>query len=565
MTTVRSPGTVAPPGRRVAALLHRAPRLRLAGLLAPALLWLVLLYLVPLGLLLATAFFDTDSFTGRITYEFTTENVVDVLTTPAYLLTVVRTVGVAVGVTLLCVLLALPLATYTALVSRRPGLLVALVLTPLWASYLVKVYAWRMLLAPEGPLGAASPGYGWFAVVVTLTYLWLPYMVLPLHAGLTSMVAAGAVVPGGRRGPRRPAVDGVPHGRAARARARDRRRLGVHVLAEPGRLHHRPARRRHRADAGQPRLPELLHGPAVRRGRRRAAAAGDGRLPADDPAHRRPGPVVAPGELSMVLSPTARWLLRAAALGVLTFIYVPLALVLLNSFSASATFAWPPPGLTLRWWQVAASNEGVRTAVLTSVQVALLATVIAVVLGTLASIALVRYEFFGRDAVSLLVVLPIALPGIVTGIALNTLFTGFLGGLTFLTLVVGHATFCIVVVVNNASARLRRMSGTVEEASMDLGATPWTTWRLVTFPALRGALLAGALLAFALSFDEIVVTTFTAGPGLQTLPLWIFQNLFRPNQSPIVNVAAAVLVLISVLPVYLANRLSGDTAGTTAK
>ena len=267
----------------------------------------------------------------------------------------------------------------------------------------------------------------------------------------------------------------------------------------------------------------------------------------------------------MVLSPTARSLLRAAALGVLTFIYVPLALVLLNSFSASATFAWPPPGLTLRWWQVAASNEGVRTAVVTSVQVALLATMVAVVLGTLASIALVRYEFFGRDAVSLLVVLPIALPGIVTGIALNTLFTGFLGGLTFLTLVVGHATFCIVVVVNNASARLRRMSGTVEEASMDLGATPWTTWRLVTFPALRGALLAGALLAFALSFDEIVVTTFTAGPGLQTLPLWIFQNLFRPNQSPIVNVAAAVLVLISVLPVYLANRLSGDTAGTTTK
>jgi putative spermidine/putrescine transport system permease protein len=267
----------------------------------------------------------------------------------------------------------------------------------------------------------------------------------------------------------------------------------------------------------------------------------------------------------VVLSPAARRLLRAAALAVLAFIYVPLALVLLNSFSSSATFAWPPPGLTLHWWQVGASNEGVRAAVLTSVQVALLATVVAVVLGTLASVALVRYEFFGREAVSLLVVLPIALPGIVTGIALNTLFTGFLGGLTFLTLVVGHATFCIVVVVNNASARLRRMSGTLEEASTDLGATPWTTWRLVTFPALRGAVLAGALLAFALSFDEIVVTTFTAGPGLQTLPLWIFQNLFRPNQSPVVNVAAAVLVLISVLPVYLANRLSGDTAGATAK
>ena len=267
----------------------------------------------------------------------------------------------------------------------------------------------------------------------------------------------------------------------------------------------------------------------------------------------------------MVLSPSARRLLRAAALGVLAFVYVPLALVLLNSFSASPTFAWPPPGLTLRWWRVAASNEGVRAAVATSVQVALLAAAIAVLLGTLAALALVRYDFLGRDAVSLLVVLPIALPGIVTGIALNTLFTGFLGGLTFLTLVIGHATFCVVVVVNNASARLRRMSGSVEEASMDLGATPWTTWRLVTFPALRGALLAGALLAFALSFDEIVVTTFTAGPGLQTLPLWIFQNLFRPNQSPVVNVAAAVLVVISVLPVYLANRLSGDTAGATAK
>ena len=142
----------------------------------------------------------------------------------------------------------------------------------------------------------------------------------------------------------------------------------------------------------------------------------------------------------MILSPTARWALRAAAAGVLAFIYVPLLLVLLNSFSASATFAWPPPGFTLRWWQAAATNEGVRAAVVTSVQVALAATAIAVVLGTLASMALVRYDFFGREAVSLLVVLPIALPGIVTGIALNTLFTGFLGGLTFLTLVVGHAT-----------------------------------------------------------------------------------------------------------------------------
>jgi putative spermidine/putrescine transport system permease protein len=172
--------------RRMQAVLHRRPALRLTGLLAPAVAWLGVFYLVPLGFLLATAFFDTDSFTGRITYELSPDNVVDVLTTPAYLFTALRTVAVAVGVTLLCVLLALPLAGYMALVARaraRP-VLVALVLTPLWASYLVKVYAWRILLAPEGPFGA---GYGWVGVVLTLTYLWLPYMVLPVYAGIDSM------------------------------------------------------------------------------------------------------------------------------------------------------------------------------------------------------------------------------------------------------------------------------------------------------------------------------------------------------------------------------------------
>jgi putative spermidine/putrescine transport system permease protein len=170
----------------IASVLHRRPALRLSGLLAPALVWLGLFYVVPLGFLLATAFFDTDSFTGRITYTFTGENVVEVLTDPGYLLTALRTVGVAVGVTLLCVVLAVPLASFMALVARprsRP-VLVALVVTPLWASYLVKVYAWRVLLAPEGPIGA---GYGWVAVIVTLTYLWLPYMVLPVYAGIDSM------------------------------------------------------------------------------------------------------------------------------------------------------------------------------------------------------------------------------------------------------------------------------------------------------------------------------------------------------------------------------------------
>ncbi len=246
----------------------------------------------------------------------------------------------------------------------------------------------------------------------------------------------------------------------------------------------------------------------------------------------------------------------AAGLG---FVYVPLFVVLVNSVNASPTFSWPPPALTTRWWSAAVSNPGVRQATWTSVQVALLATLIAVLLGTLASMAVARYEFFGRDVVSLFLVLPIALPGIVTGIALNSVFTSFLGGLTMLTLVVGHATFCIVVVFNNATARLRRLAGNIEEASMDLGATRSVTWLRITFPALRSSLFAGAVLAFGLSFDEIIVTTFTAGPGIQTLPLWIFQNLFRPNQAPVVNVVAAFLVLVSVLPVYLAHRLSSES------
>ena len=186
-------------------------------------------------------------------------------------------------------------------------------------------------------------------------------------------------------------------------------------------------------------------------------------------------------------------------------------------------------------------------------------------LASLLALALTRYRFFGRNAISLLVILPIALPGIVTGIALQSVIQNVLNpvfGINagLFTIIVGHATFCIVVVFNNVTARLRRMGGSLESASADLGARPLTTFRLVTFPLLRTAVLAGALLAFALSFDEIVVTTFTAGPGTPTLPIWIFNNLFRPNQAPVVNVVAVILVAVSILPVWLAQRLSGTEA-----
>ena len=266
----------------------------------------------------------------------------------------------------------------------------------------------------------------------------------------------------------------------------------------------------------------------------------------------------------MTISPATKLALRIATGVTLAFIYIPLAIIVLYAFNSRRTLTWPIPGLTFKWFEKALDNPGVRDALWTSLKAGLGATALALVLGTLASIAVSRYRFFGRETVSFLVVLPIALPGIVTGMALNATFRTVLEplgvGLGLFTIIVGHATFCIVVVYNNVIARLRRTSRSLEEASMDLGANTWQTFRHVTFPALRSALFAGALLAFALSFDEVIVTTFTAGAD-QTLPLWILTNLSRPNQLPIVNVVAVLVILLSAVPVYFAQRLSRDTSG----
>ena len=264
----------------------------------------------------------------------------------------------------------------------------------------------------------------------------------------------------------------------------------------------------------------------------------------------------------MILSRRARIALAVAmALG-LAIIYVPLLLVLLNSVNSSRTFGFPPTGLTLEWWRRTLDSAGARSALWTSVKVGLGATAVALLLGTCLAFAVQRYRFFGRDVISLLVVLPIALPGIVTGIALNSAFNA--GGVPFgyFTVIVAHATFCIVIVYNNVLARLRRTGTSLEEASADLGATTFQTFRYVTFPQLRSALVAAAVLAFALSFDEIIVTTFTLGATQsQTLPIWIFSNISRPNQLPIVYAVALIVILLSAIPVYLAQRLAGDAAG----
>lgn len=263
----------------------------------------------------------------------------------------------------------------------------------------------------------------------------------------------------------------------------------------------------------------------------------------------------------MTISRSTRYVLMSLVGVCLTFIYLPLTVVVINSFNVSRTFSWPPQDFTTLWWSKAIENTGVREALRWSFTAGVMAAGIALLLGTCIAFTVARYRFFGRETLSLLIVLPISLPGIVTGIALNNAFTQDLGISTgLMTIIIGHTTFCIVVVYNNVLARLRRMGGSLQEASMDLGANGFTTFRLVTLPNLASALFAGAILAFGLSFDEIVVTTFTAGPGIQTLPIWIYNNLFRPNQAPIVNVVAATLILFSLIPIYLSQRLSSDSA-----
>ncbi len=246
------------------------------------------------------------------------------------------------------------------------------------------------------------------------------------------------------------------------------------------------------------------------------------------------------------------WGLRLASGAGLLFLLAPLLLIFLYAFSTEErTYQWPPPGLTLRWFEVTLNRPDVWQALTLSVQVAMVSTALALVLGTLCAAAISGSRFFGRETISLLVILPIALPGIVTGIALRSAFSLAEIPFSFWTIVLGHATFCVVVVYNNAVARFRRLHGSLVEAAMDLGADGFQTFRYVILPNLGTALLAGGMLAFALSFDEVIVTTFTAGQQ-QTLPIWMLEELVRPRQRPVTNVVAMVVVLVTLVPILLA-------------
>ena len=264
----------------------------------------------------------------------------------------------------------------------------------------------------------------------------------------------------------------------------------------------------------------------------------------------------------MVESGWVRIGLRIATWIVLAFLYVPLVLVGINAFNESSFMAWPPPGFSLQWFGEALANPGIPRAIMNSILAALGAVAIALVLGTLAAMAVQRFSFFGRDSINFLLVLPIALPGVVTGIALSTTFQTFGVEFGLFTIIVGHATFCVVIAYNNVVARLRRLPRSPEEASADLGADTWITFRRITMPGMRTALLSGALLAFALSFDEVIVTLFTAGAGTQTVPIFVLGAMQRPAELPVVNVLALVLVLASVVPVYFAQRIAGAESAT---
>jgi putative spermidine/putrescine transport system permease protein len=243
---------------------------------------------------------------------------------------------------------------------------------------------------------------------------------------------------------------------------------------------------------------------------------------------------------------------------VLLFLYVPIGVICLYAFNSSNVQSWPIAGLTTKWFSPAIHNPDMQAALWLSLKAAALATLIALLLGTAASFGVHRFRFFGRELVSFLLVLPIALPGIITGMALNSYFTFWKFNFGLWTIVIGHATFCVVVVYNNVLARLRRVPGSLTEASMDLGADGWQTFRYITFPSISTALISGGLLAFALSFDEVIVTTFTAG-AQNTLPIWIFGQIRLGQQLPQVNVVVFLVLAVTIIPVVLAQRLTSES------
>ncbi len=544
-------------GRRLSTFFYRHPRVSLAVLLAAPVGWLVIGYLGSLFVLLLASFWDTNPFTSEVVHDFTLDNFRRIFEQDVYREVAWRTIRMAALVTLADAVLAFPIAYYMARVAspRVRNLLVVAVVMPLWASYLVKAYAWRTILSDSGavnwaldPIGLSFDGYSTAGLWLVFTYLWLPFMVLPIYAGLEripqSVLDASADL----------------GGRSLRTFVRVILPLAFPAVVAGSIF-------TFSLTLGDYIAPDLITseqfiGTVIydQRGTNLPVAAAFTLVPITVMILYLAGRSAAEGLRGAVTeSRLTRVFLRLGAAVTLAFIYVPLIVIGLYAFNESVTQSWPIENFSTKWFSVAYHNEGVRDALRLSLLAALGATAVALVLGTLISLAVSRYRFFGRETISLVVVLPLALPGIITGLALQTTYTTVGIDYGILTIIIGHATFCIVVVYNNAAARLRRLAGSLEEASYDLGADAFQTFRHVTFPQMRTALLAGGLLAFALSFDEVIVTIFTSG-AQQTLPIWIYANLFRPVEQPIVNVVALFVIVVSIVPIYFAQRLSAGAA-----
>ena len=521
---------------KVSGFFWRNPGLGLFLLLLGPLMWFGIVYFGSLLTLLWQGFYTFDDFTMSVTPELTLANI-RALFNPANYDIILRTLTMAVAVTIASAILAFPMAWYMARYTsgKMKAFFYIAVMLPMWASYIVKAYAWTLLLAKDGvaqwflqhlglePLLTAfltlpavggntlsTSGLGRFLVFL---YIWLPFMILPVQAALErlppSLLQASADLG---------------------ARPRQTFRYVVLPLAIPGIA--AGSIFTFSLTLGDFIVPQLVGPPGYFIG---------------NMVYSQQGAI---GNMPMAAAFTlVPFFLKLAAWGGVVFLHFPILIIAAYAFNTEdAAFSFPPQGLTLRWFSVAAQRSDILDAVTLSLKVAALATLMALVLGTLAAAALWRRDFFGKNAISLLLLLPIALPGIVTGLALLTAFKTINLEPGFFTIVVGHATFCVVVVFNNVIARFRRTSWSLVEASMDLGANGWQTFRYVVLPNLSSALLAGGMLAFALSFDEIIVTTFTAGHE-RTLPLWLLNQLGRPRDVPVTNVVALLVMLVTTLPI----------------
>ena len=551
------------PGRRLSSFLFRHPRLRVGLLLTPPLSWLVLAYLGSLALLFVAAFWRLDPFTSQVVHDYGFQNFQQLWESDVYRRITLRTIGIAAAVTVTDVLLAFPIAFYMAKVAspRTRNLLVVAVLLPLWASYLVKVYAWRVILQENGilnwalePFGLSGPGFGNVATWLVFSYLWLPFMILPVYAGLeripNSLLEASSDL----------------GGKGLRTLWRIVLPLSLPAIAAGSIF-------TFSLTLGDYITPQLVSSTqfignvvyinvGVANNLPFAAAfatvpvARDGRLPPPGPAR---GSVRQPMTVARRSLGAARPERRHARVHLLAAdrdlplrVQRPAVARLADSGPDDEVVREGDrqPGCPRRAPRLAEGGprrDRDRTAARHARGDG----------GGAVPLLRARGDLVPRHP-------PDRAARDRDGMALNATFRNlpepFGVELGLFTIMVGHATFCIVVVYNNVVARLRRTQGSLEEASSDLGADMWQTFRFVTFPQLKTALLAGGLLAFALSFDEVIVTTFTAGAD-QTLPIWILTNLSRPNQLPIVNVVAVFVILLSMIPVYFAAKLSSDTTG----